>query len=104
MKKLDRLGWAEGLALSACGVRVNVPGVLARVLPLLPPGWKKSQNVVVQRLYSLVAAEGLERAGMRRLHVLYADGARWHGAPSWIRFWKHLKLTFTCTPRKRHRI
>jgi hypothetical protein len=80
MKKLDRLGWAEGLAFTAfgvrVGVRVNVPGVLARVLPLLPPGWKKSRRLVVQRLYSLMVAEGGERAGMRRLHVLYADSAR----------------------------
>jgi hypothetical protein len=80
MKKLDRLGWAEGLALSAfgvrIGVRVNVPGVLARVLPLLPPGWKESRRVVVQRLYSLMVAERCERAGMRRLQVLYADSAR----------------------------
>jgi hypothetical protein len=80
MKKLDRLGWAEGLAFSAfgvgVGVRVNVPGVLLRLLPLLPPGWKKSRRLVAQRVYSLMVAEGGERAGMRRLHVLYADSAR----------------------------
>jgi hypothetical protein len=79
MKKLDRLGWAEGLALSAFGVRtglrVNAPGVLSRLLPLLPPGWKRSGRAV-QRLYSLVVAEGGERPGMRRLHVLYADSLR----------------------------
>ncbi|HKV78440.1 MAG TPA: hypothetical protein VJP02_09885 [Candidatus Sulfotelmatobacter sp.] len=77
MKKLDRLGWAEGLALSAfgirAGVRVNVSGVLPRVLPLLPPGWKKSRGVIVERLYSLVLAQGCERPGVRRLNVLYAD-------------------------------
>jgi hypothetical protein len=77
MQKLDRLDWAEGLALSAfgvrAGVRVNVSGVLPRVLPLLPPGWKKSRRVIVQRLYSLVVAQGSERAGMRRLHVLYSN-------------------------------
>jgi hypothetical protein len=80
MKKLDRLDWAEGLTLSAfgvrAGVRVNVEGVLPRVLPLLPPGWKKSPGVIVQRLYSLVVAQGCDRAGMRRLHVLYADSMR----------------------------
>ena len=73
MKKLDRLDWAERLTLSAfgvrAGVRVSVSGLLPRVLPLLPPGWKKSRRVNVQRLYSLVAAEGCERSGMRRLHV-----------------------------------
>ena len=77
MKKLDRLDWAERLTLSAfgvrAGVRVNVSGVLPHVLPLLPPGWKKSPRVIVQRLYSLVVAQGCERAGMRRLHVLYAN-------------------------------
>jgi hypothetical protein len=77
MRKLDRLDWAERLTLSAfgvrAGVRVNVSGVLPHVLPLLPPGWKKSHRVVVERLYSLVVAQGCERAGMRRLHVLYAD-------------------------------
>src|SRR6266850_5211654 len=80
MKKLDRLDWAEGLVLSAfgvrTGVRVNVAGVLPRVLPLLPPGWKKSPRVIVQRLYSLMVAQGCERAGMCRLHVLYADSMR----------------------------
>src|SRR5216684_7168677 len=80
MKKLDRLDWAEGLTLSAFGVRtglrVNLPGVLPQVLPLLPPGWKKCRSVSVKRLYSLVVAQGRERAGMRRLHVLYADSMR----------------------------
>ena len=80
MKKLDRLDWAEGLTLSTfgvrAGVRVNVLGVLPRVLPLLPPGWKKSHRVIVERLYSLVVAQGCERAGVRRLHVLYADSTR----------------------------
>jgi hypothetical protein len=77
MKKLDRLDWAEGLTLSTfgvrAGVRVNISGVLPRVLPLLPPGWKNSHRVIVERLYSLVVAQGCERAGVRRLHVLYAD-------------------------------
>src|SRR6266404_7803719 len=80
MKKLDRLDWAESITLSSFGVRtrvrVNISGVLPSVLPLLPPGWKKSRGVAVERLYSLVVAQGCERAGVRRLHVLYADGTR----------------------------
>jgi len=40
MRKLDRLGWAEGLAFTAFGVRVgvrlNVSGMLPGILPLLP--------------------------------------------------------------------
>jgi|SRR5882757_514300 len=80
MRKLDRLGWAEGLAFTAFGVRVgvrlNVSGMLPGILPLLPPGWKKSRGAKVQRLYSLVMPAGNERAGIRRLHVLYADALR----------------------------
>ena len=80
MKKLDRLVWAEGLVLSAFGVRVglrvNVAGVLPRLLPLLPPGWKKSRRLAVQRLYSLFAGDNAGRSGIRRLHLLYADSAR----------------------------
>jgi hypothetical protein len=80
MKKLDRLDWAEGLTLCSfgvsAGVRVNVPGVLPHILPLLPPGWKKSRRVIVKRLYSLVVGRACERAGVRPLHVLYADNAR----------------------------
>src|SRR5579864_8797978 len=80
MKKLDRLDWAEGLALSAfgvrVGVRVNAPGMLEHVRPLLPPGWKKSSGGAVQRLYSLIVGGDGERPGVRRLHVLYADSVR----------------------------
>src|ERR1700688_2019206 len=80
MKALDRLGWAEGVGVRAfgvhVGVRVSAPGVLSQVLPLLPPGWKKSRRASVQRLYSLVVAEGSQRAGERRMHVLYADSLR----------------------------
>jgi hypothetical protein len=77
MKKLDRLGWAEGVGVRAfgvhVGVRVSAAGVLPQVLSLLPPGFKKSRRATVQRLYSLVIAEGSQRAGVRRMHVLYAD-------------------------------
>lgn len=58
------------------GVRVNISGVVPYILPLLPPGWKVSHRVIVERLYSLVVADGCERHGMRRLHVLYANSMR----------------------------
>lgn len=51
-------------------------GVLPRLLPLLPPGWKKSRKLVVQRLYSLLVGDNPERSGIRRLHLLYADSLR----------------------------
>jgi hypothetical protein len=80
MQKLDRLGWAEGLAFSAFGVRVGVrasmSGVLDRVVPLLSPRWKKTRRVMVQRLYSIVVGDDCKRGRTRRLHLLYADSIR----------------------------
>ncbi|HET7108505.1 MAG TPA: hypothetical protein VFI38_16950 [Candidatus Acidoferrum sp.] len=80
MKKLDRLGWAEGIGMQAfgvqAGVRVNSVGILPQVLPLLPPGWKSFRKTTVQRLYSLVVAKKGQDDRLRRLHILYADGER----------------------------
>jgi hypothetical protein len=80
MKKLDRLGWAAGIGVRAfgvhAGVRVNAAGMLPRISPLLPPGWKSSHRATVQRLYSLVVAGDSQRAGLRRMHILYADSER----------------------------
>jgi hypothetical protein len=80
MKKIDRLGWVEGIGITAFGVhtgiRVSTAGVLPRVLPLLPPGWKKSRKTTMQRLYSLVVPEIGQRAGLRRMNILYADNVR----------------------------
>jgi hypothetical protein len=80
MRKLDRLGWAAGIGVQAfgvhAGVRVSAVGILPRISPLLPPGWKSSPRATVQRLYSLVVAGGSQRAGLRRMHMLYADTER----------------------------
>src|SRR6267142_2744385 len=80
MKKLDRLGWAAGIGMRAfgvqAGVRVSAAGILPKVLPLLPPGWKSSRKSTVQRLYSLVVAKAGQDDRLRRLHILYADGGR----------------------------
>src|ERR1700720_3519719 len=80
MKKLDRLVWAEGVGVRTfgvhAGVRVSAAGGLPQVLALLPPGWKHSHRATMQRLYSLVIAEGSQRTGVRRMHILYADSLR----------------------------
>ena len=61
MKKLDRLGWAEGMRVYTygvhTGVRVSTVGMLSQISQLLPPGWKNSRRATMQRLYSLVVAE-----------------------------------------------
>ena len=80
MEKLDRLGWAAGLAFTAygvsVGVRVNDRSVLERVRALLPPGWKAAGKPTVRRLYSLIVGGPTSRPGVRRFNILYADGAR----------------------------
>src|ERR1700722_1210036 len=80
MKKLAPLGWAEGIGVQSfgvyAGVRVSAAGMLPQPLPLLPPGWKNSRRTTVQRLYSLVVPQPNQRAGLRRIHILYADSER----------------------------
>jgi hypothetical protein len=80
MKKLDRLGWAEGIGFQTfgihAGVRVSAAGMLSQLLPLLPPGWRNSRRATVERLYSLVAPQSEQRSGLRRMNILYADGER----------------------------
>ncbi len=80
MEKLDRLGWAAGIAFTAyglsIGVRVSDRNALMRVRELLPPGWRPAIKPTVQRLYSLVVGGPTSRAGVRRLSILYSDTAR----------------------------
>lgn len=80
MEKLDRLGWAAGLAFTAygvsVGVRVSDRSVLERVRALLPPGWKPAGTPTVRRLYSLIVGGPTSRSGVRRFNLLYADAAR----------------------------
>jgi hypothetical protein len=80
MEKLDRLGWAAGLAFTAfgvsVGVRVSDRSVLERVRALLPPGWKPAGKPRVRRLYSLIVGGPTQRSGVRRFNLLYSDAAR----------------------------
>src|SRR5258705_8509671 len=80
MDKIDRLGWAAGIAFTAygvsVGVRVSDPGVLDRVRARLPPGWKPAGKPTVRRLYSLIVGGPTSRPGVRRFNLLYSDGAR----------------------------
>jgi hypothetical protein len=76
MTRLDRLGWAEGISLvaygSRIGIRVNKTGMLDRIKPYLPVGWKMIRSNVVDRLYSVVFGEK-KRTNIRGFHLLYAD-------------------------------
>src|SRR3990170_8277727 len=80
MDKLDRLGWAGGMAFRAfgarVGIRVNEPGALDRIESLLPPGWKPATHPVVDRLYSLRVGGASPKSRIRRYNLLYADMKR----------------------------
>lgn len=80
MRKVDRLGWTAGLALSTYGLRVGVradsPAVLERMRERLPRGWKALDAPTVERLYSMVGGGESERRGVRRFSLLYEDFRR----------------------------
>lgn len=80
MEKIDRLGWAAGIAFTAyglsVGVRVSDRSVLDRVKALLPPGWKPAAKPTVRRLYSLIAGGPTRRVGVRRFNILYSGATR----------------------------
>jgi hypothetical protein len=74
---LDRLAWAESIRFTSYGVRVGVrvdrKGVLDRIEPYLPPGWKHSRSRKVDRVYS-VLVRGKGDSTISRFKVVYADG------------------------------
>src|SRR5574341_1119997 len=80
MEKIDRLGWATGMAFVAYGVRigirVNDPGMLDRLPGLFPYGWKPGVSPIVDRLYSLMIGGAGPRSNVRRFNLLYAGADR----------------------------
>lgn len=77
MEKLDRLGWAAGVAFTSYGVRVGVRAnrrdVLDRVLDCFPPGWKPAVSPLVERLYSVIAGDDRPGGRTRRLSLVYGN-------------------------------
>src|SRR5688500_138232 len=80
MEKIDRLGWAAGLAVSAYGVRIGIrandPHVLKSVESCLPAGWKPTTSPRVEILYSLVVGGSGPRPCVRRFNLLYGNASR----------------------------
>jgi hypothetical protein len=80
MAKIDRLGWADGFSFLSYGVRVGVrvnrPEALEAIKDYLPPGWKPSTKMVVERLYSFIAGGDTQRPGVKRFSLLYGDAGR----------------------------
>jgi hypothetical protein len=77
MQKLDRLGWAAGLAFTSFGVRVGVrttdPSLLPEIESALPPGWKPATGTSVSHMFSVVAGSAGHGKGVRKMWILY-DG------------------------------
>ena len=80
MKKIDRLAWSEGISFTAyglrIGVRVNVPSALDELSYKFPPGWKPSDNPVVDRLYSFILGGTNQNTGRRSFLIAYGNSAR----------------------------
>jgi hypothetical protein len=76
MEKIDRLGWAAGIAFQIFGVRIGIrvgdPLVLKAILSRIPAGWTRLESAVVDRLYSIVTPL-IRRHSVRHLCVLYGD-------------------------------
>lgn len=80
MQKIDRLGWAAGIAFvlhgARIGIRVNDLRALSRLEALLPPGWKAARSPTVPHLYSLRVGRQRPGSSIRSYHLLYSGAAR----------------------------
>jgi len=96
MEKLDRLGWAAGIAFTAyglsIGIRVSDRSVLEQIYALLPPGWRPATKPTVRRLYSVVVGGPTGRAGVRRFNILYSGAARLMRTHDLDEVLRHLEL------------
>lgn len=77
MAKIDRLGWAAGISIKSYGVsvgiRTNDASLLDGLIERLPPVWRPSPSMVVERLYSVFMGGPAARANVRRFNLLYGD-------------------------------
>lgn len=75
MGKIDRLGWAAGIAFSTYGLRAGVRGsdaaVLDRVAERLPPHWQAAESPFVDYLYSLKVGGAAPGGRVRSYTLLY---------------------------------
>ncbi|HEX8746963.1 MAG TPA: hypothetical protein VF717_07165 [Pyrinomonadaceae bacterium] len=77
MEKIDRLGWAAGISIKSYGVsvgiRTNDASLLDGLIERLPPVWRPSRSMVVERLYSVFMGGPAARSNVRRFNLLYGD-------------------------------
>jgi hypothetical protein len=79
MEKVNRLGWAAGLAFTCQGVRIGLRASTALALEQasahLPPGWKPSPQPVVEELCSLLVGGTKPGSNLRRFSLLYCGAS-----------------------------
>jgi len=80
MVKIDRLGWADGIAFRSYGLRVGVrvsdSNAIESVLDRLPPGWKPASSPIVDFLYSIIVGGRAFGSNVQRFNLLYFDASR----------------------------
>ncbi len=80
MKKIDRLGWAAGIAFVSYGLRIGIrvssPEIMDRIEGVLPPHAKPARGPRVGCLYSLIVSGTKVGSNIRRFNILYADTVR----------------------------
>src|SRR4051794_31757224 len=77
MSRLDRLVWADAIAIRAYGMRIGIrvshADWLPDVLQHVPGRLRASRSGVVDRVFSFQQGGATEGSNLRRLHLLYAD-------------------------------
>ena len=80
MDKIDRLGWAAGVAFVSYGLRVGIrvssPEIMDRIAGLLPPNAKEARGPRVGCLYSLIVSGTKVGSNTRRFNILYSDSVQ----------------------------
>lgn len=80
MQKIDRLGWADGIAFRSYGLRIGVrvsdAAALGRVIERLPPGWRPAASPIVDHLFSLIIGGQNPGSKVQRFSLLYYDALR----------------------------
>ena len=80
MKKIDRLGWAAGIAFVSYGLRIGIrvssPEIMDRIEGVLPPHTKPARGPRVGCLYSLIVSGTKVGSNIRRFNILYADAVQ----------------------------
>jgi hypothetical protein len=80
MEKLDRLGWAAGIALTAYGVKIGIrcnrPDVLDHLIQLRPPNSAVSPSPVVEQMFSIVVADSSTNKSIKRFNLAYVNDSR----------------------------